>query len=486
MRTRAKSKTRVYDLFKGLVAVCLLIIIAVLLLHGRAAPVGEAPSEAELPAAELAVPSINPPMLGEGGSISLSGTGQPGATVELWAGDAKLGDVVVGDDGAWSWDGSLEPGDYEISARTVDAAGQTLNEGPALAVSVPEPVVEIVLPAINPPTLGNGGSISLSGTGQPGATVELWAGGVKLGDVLVGDDGTWSWDGSLEPGDYEISARTVDASGQTLNENPALAVSVPEPVVEIALPVINMPTPGEGEEGSISLSGSGEPGATVELWAGDAKLGDVVVGDDGAWSWDGSLEPGDYEISARTVDASGQTLNEALAAAFTVAAEAAPPTPTLTQPQVDAQGTITLTGTAEAGTIIEIVEDGAVVGTALVADDGTWSFSYQAAAGAHQLAARSHLDPDVMSAEVGVEVEPSTSETAPSVATEAGEDQAYIVQPGDNLSALAERFYGDGQLWRLIFEGTNEQAAEDATFNTIENPDLIMPGWKLWIPTRED
>ena len=47
---------------------------------------------------------------------------------------------------------------------------------------------------------------------------------------------------------------------------------------------------------------------------------------------------------------------------------------------------------------------------------------------------------------------------------------------GDNLSALAERFYGDWSLWRLIFEATNERAAEDPSFHVIENPRLIRPG----------
>jgi hypothetical protein len=104
-------------------------------------------------------------------------------------------------------------------------------------------------------------------------------------------------------------------------------------VVEEDLALINSPALGEG--GSISLSGTGEPGATVELWVGETRLGDVVVEEDGAWSWDGTLDPGDYQLTARTADASGQTVNEALTRTFTVTAEAAPTIPSLAQPQVD-------------------------------------------------------------------------------------------------------------------------------------------------------
>ena len=483
----AKPDTRNYDILKGVVTAILLIIIAILLLQGGPAREAEGSPEATFPAAtlpvaDLAMPAINTPLPGERGNVSLSGTGQPGATVELWAGDVKLGDVVVGEDGTWSWDGTLELGDsYQLSARTVDASGQMLNEA-GIGLARAEPVVEIALPTINSPILGEGGSLSLSGTGQPGATIELWAGDIKLGDVIVGDDGAWSWDGTLDPGDYQLSARTVDASGQMVNEAPALALNMPAPVVEIALPTLNPPTLGEG--GSVSLSGTGQPGATIELWAGDLKLEEVLVGEDGTWSWDGTLDAGDYQLSVRTVDASGQMLNEAPALAFTVASEVAPVTPVLAEPQVDAEGTVTLSGTAEPGTTIELVEDGAVVGTAQVQDDGNWTFAYKAATGAHQLAARSQAEPDVASAEVSIEVPTPASTDSAEDSAASGEGQGYVVQRGDCLSALAEQFYGDWKLWRLIFETTNERAAEDPTFHIIENPRLIRPGWKLWIPAQ--
>ena len=557
MAANEKPSTRNYDLFKAAVAIGLLIIIAILLIQGRATPaeveptavagalptfiapqlgeggrislsginqpgtsielwsgssklgsttvdtdgawqlestlepgdyqlsaravdaagklVNESPTwslSVPRPKVEVAMPEIALPTLGEGGSVGLSGTGQPGASVELWSGDVQLGTTTVGADGKWSWDGKIEPGDYQISAHTVDTAGKVLNESPALAVNVPE--AEIAMPQIALPKLGEGGKISLTGTGQPGASVELWAGDVKVGTTTVGADATWSWDGSLEPGDYQISARTVDAAGKVLNESLPLAVNVPEP--EIAMPTIAAPT--LGEAGGVSLTGSGQPGASVELWAGDVKVGTTTVGTDGKWSWDGTLDPGDYQLTARTVDAAGKTLNESAALALTVAA-AAPSPPVMAEPQVSAQGTVTLTGTAEPGTTLEIVEDGKVVGTTVVQDDGTWTYVYNALAGAHELAARSQAAPEAASASASVEVPALTSTGGPS-----GEGQEYIVKRGDTLADLATRFYNNWRLYRLIFDATNARAAKDPTFHTIERPNLIRPGWKLWIPAQ--
>ena len=53
--------------------------------------------------------------------------------------------------------------------------------------------------------------------------------------------------------------------------------------------------------------------------------------------------------------------------------------------------------------------------------------------------------------------------------------QVYVVQPGDHLSKIAEKFYGDGseKSWRKIYEANKD---------LISVPEQIEPGWKLCIP----
>lgn len=273
----------------------------------------------------------------------------------------------------------------------------------------------------------------------------------------------------------------------TIEPTPApTMVPTAEPTaLDWALPSLNVPQ--LAADGTLSLSGTGEPGATVELWAGDVKLGSVPVGADGAWSWEGELDPGDYALTARTVDAAGETLNESAALAVTVEAAAEVAAPTMAEPQISAQGVITLTGTAEPGTTVEAVADGVVVGTALVGEDGSWTLVYQVEAGAHELMVRDQATPERVSASLSVEVPAPTPVVAEAGSPEPsgeGEGEGYVVQPGDSLSALAARFYGNGQLWRLIYDATNAKAAEDPTFQAIDNPNFIRPSWKLWIPAQ--
>ena len=64
--------------------------------------------------------------------------------------------------------------------------------------------------------------------------------------------------------------------------------------------------------------------------------------------------------------------------------------------------------------------------------------------------------------------------------------EEYTVRAGDWLSKLADKYLGDTMAYPAIVLATNKKHAEDATFAYIDNPDLIEPGWKLWVPSAEE
>jgi branched-chain amino acid transport system substrate-binding protein len=63
--------------------------------------------------------------------------------------------------------------------------------------------------------------------------------------------------------------------------------------------------------------------------------------------------------------------------------------------------------------------------------------------------------------------------------------QEYVVQADDWLSKLADKNYGDVLAWPIIWKATLAKAAEDASFATIDNPNLIEVGQKLWLPDTD-
>nr|WKN38222.1 LysM peptidoglycan-binding domain-containing protein [Tunicatimonas sp. TK19036] len=51
--------------------------------------------------------------------------------------------------------------------------------------------------------------------------------------------------------------------------------------------------------------------------------------------------------------------------------------------------------------------------------------------------------------------------------------QYHVVQDGESLSKIAEKYYNDANRWQVIHDANQEE---------IENPDLIHPGQRLYIP----
>lgn len=56
---------------------------------------------------------------------------------------------------------------------------------------------------------------------------------------------------------------------------------------------------------------------------------------------------------------------------------------------------------------------------------------------------------------------------------QAGKVEYYVIQKGDNLSAIAKKFLGNASAYPKIFEANRE---------VIKDPNLIYPGQKIRIP----
>src|SRR5688572_19241439 len=66
------------------------------------------------------------------------------------------------------------------------------------------------------------------------------------------------------------------------------------------------------------------------------------------------------------------------------------------------------------------------------------------------------------------EEQPASEPAAP-----VSSNETYVVQSGDTLSAIAQRFYGDANAYMRIFEANRDK---------LDNPDMIHPGQELIIP----
>ncbi|WP_440978095.1 BapA/Bap/LapF family large adhesin [Sphingomonas pseudosanguinis] len=303
---------------------------------------------------DLVAPGAPTATLNADGSI-LTGTGEPGATVQVTdANGQPIGTATVAADGS-----------YTIALPAGTATGQSLSVTQADAAGNVSPATDAVTPDLAAPgaptaTLGADG-ITVSGTGEPGATLEIRAAdGTLLGTTTVAGDGNYSatLSGAQANGET-LTVTQTDAGG---NASPATTVTAPDTTAPAA-PVATVSADGT------TLTGTGEPGATVQVNdANGQPIGTATVAADGSYSV--ALPAGTADgqpLSVTQTDAAGNTSPATSAATPDLIA---PGAPTLT---VATDGT-SVSGTGEAGATVEIrAADGTLLGSAVVAADGSYS-----------------------------------------------------------------------------------------------------------------
>lgn len=308
------------------------------------------------PAVETVAPTLDPlaaPLLP--GQVELTGTGEPGGTIELVVDGQVVGQATVDSAGKWKITTELaEPGNYQVSVQAVDGSGKILATSEKITMSVVAPVsagqesaaateepaatsespvvatkestststeLKVTAPTLDLP----GGSLTagqaeMMGTGEPGSEVEVVIDGQVVGKTTVDAGGKWSLVVELpEAKDYEIAVQAVDPSGKavTVSEATVVAVVAPAPTEEAAgqvtAPTLDAPS-GSVDAGEIELTGTGEPNSRVEIVIDGQVIGQAEVDSDGKWSFKTELPTaGDYEVGVQVVDAGGEVLVEVIA-----------------------------------------------------------------------------------------------------------------------------------------------------------------------------
>lgn len=309
--------------------------------------------------------------------------------------DEGAGETAVADTATDTNNATTEDEGESEAATAVESEESTAVptiEVPTLDTPAPADGV-LAVPTLNLPEDGLlAGPVSLSGTGTPGSTVGIVVDDELVGSATVSDDGTWMFDADLAAGTRSLQVQALDAAGSVANESESVALALTE---------ITPPAFAEASyalaPGTVDFAGTGTPGTTVELVANGAVVGTAVVADDGTWTMPAALEAGAYDLSLRMLSTEGDLLGEVEgvtatvaaaeteAAEETAAAEFVPPTFTLPEGALTG-GELTLGGTGTPGSEVAVVVDGAVVGTAVVTDDGSWNFPITLPAGDFELA----------------------------------------------------------------------------------------------------
>ncbi len=315
---------------------------------------GNASQPIALRAPDFTVPAAPVVQIGGDGSV-VTGTGEAGATVTVRdAANVVIGTATVAIDGSFT--ATLTPAQANggtISVVQADAAGNA-------SAAVPLAAPDITAPAVPVVQIANDG-ITVTGTGEAGASVTIVVGAVTVVTPVAGDG---SFTATLSPAQLNGETITVTQADPAGNVSAAAIIVAPDLTVPAA------PTATVTQDGA-SVVGAGEVGARIVVTnATGGVVGVAVVADDGSYSarLDPPLLDGE-RLTATQTDGGGNISPPAVVVAPDLTA---PSVPTL----IVANDGASASGVGEAGATVTLRNpDGSVIGSVVAAGDGSFTFA---------------------------------------------------------------------------------------------------------------
>jgi VCBS repeat-containing protein len=418
---------------------------------GQTDPAGNASAQVPVTAADTTAPNGPTNLAVAADGLTLTGSGEAAATVTVRDANGNvLGTAVVGADGTFTVPlSSSQTNGQNLSVGQTDPAGNASAQVPVTAADTTPPAAPTSL------AVGADGS-TLTGAGEAGATVTVRdSNGNVLGSAVVAADGT-----------FTVPLSTPQTNGQILSvgqTDPAGNASVQVPVTAVTDGDITPPAGptnlAVGADG-LSLTGSGEAGATVTVRDANGNvLGSAIVGADGTFTVPlSSSQTNGQTLSVGQTDPSGNASVQVPVTAGDTTAPAGP-----ANLAVAADGS-TLTGSGEAGATVTVRDaNGNVLGSAVVAADGTFTVPLSSSQTNGQTLSVGQTDPaGNASAQVPVTAADTTAPGAPGalVFNADGSQLTGTAEPGATVQVRA----ADGTLL-----GTAIVAA-DGTFTLTFSP----------------
>jgi len=251
-------------------------------------------------------------------------------------------------------------------------------------------------------------------------------------------------------------------------------------------------------EGNAVMAGRAHPGSRVEILDGDAVFGAVTTDGHGEWVFvpETLLEPGERRLGLRMhMDGRDPVLSEHVvilvvpkrgassdgALALKVRRDGTGPSEVLQKPgaqdvfgvdSVDyGGGNLTISGHAKPGHAVQLYIDNHFIGRTITDSANRWRVTPQTdiAPGTYTLRA-DMLDER---AQVLARRELPFQRAEPADTQNLAPGSFVVVQPGNSLWRLAERTYGKGLRFHMIYEANQK---------LIRDPNLIYPGQVFRLP----
>lgn len=272
----------------------------------QAATAEETPAETAGLGPSPRIPDYDVIRVEPSGEAVFAGIGEPGWRIELRIEGEAIGAAVVDEGGEWVivTDRPLPAGASDVTLHAVSPEGAMVVNAPnTVTVAIDESKEETPLVMLTDPDAPSD-VIQQPLAEQEGApapetgTQDVAAAPQADGQAGVSEEAT---SGTTE---------TAAVSDETTGGTDAPAGGEPAPGTTIAIETVEADS-----QGQLFVTGKGEPGSTVRIYAGNEPVGEVVVGNDGKWKLaaEKPLEEGSHKI--RADDLGGETGEQPVARA---------------------------------------------------------------------------------------------------------------------------------------------------------------------------
>jgi hypothetical protein len=299
------------------------------------------------------------------GNVTIAGTAEPGSTIELFDGASSQGTTQAGAGGGWSkaLTGVAE-GSHAYTAKATDAAGNTSPASEARTVVVDASAPETTIDSGPSGTVGSASASFGFSSDESGSSFECKLDGAGFAPCTSPQNYS-----GLSEGSHTFSVRAKDAAGNA-DSTPAsrtwsVDTGAPNTIID------TKPASLTNSASATFAFSSDEANATFECKLDGGSFGTCTS----PRSY-GGLSDGSHTFSVRAADASGNTDGTPDTYTWTVDTTA-PVAPLITSPPEASNindGSLTISGTAEPGSTVELFDgDGSEGTTQAAAGSGEWT-----------------------------------------------------------------------------------------------------------------
>ncbi|EAA9647229.1 Ig-like domain repeat protein [Salmonella enterica] len=400
---------------------------------------------------------------------ALVGTAEPKSTILLMR-DGKLYDSIeVDSNGTWNYQFSNKflQGAYDIEIISQDAAGNkssTVKYSFTIQTEVVPPKAELDASddsgAKGDWITNKHNALTLLGTADRFATVNILIDGKTIGVTTADADGNWNFDISRNLSDnvYKITVESIDPLGRTSSVDYQLTIDSFTPIPTVML----HDSADSGVKGDMItkintplFTGMAEANAKVSIYVDGVLSGEAIAGDDGVWNFQftTALSDGSHDVTVKVEDIAGNTASSS-AYNFQIVTQTQKPTIELVN---DTGGDNTdhiineknpaLTGTAAPYSTVKLYIDGALIAEVRTNKDGRWEYTLKADQGLvdgdHRITASvediagniAHSDPFLISVDTAISI-PIVSLSPDSDSGIADDNLTNIVKPTLHLKDI--------------------------------------------------